>query len=234
MSYLWGIDTLINSRFVIGDTNNNVHWIPMNPMNLDFDNDNDLYDPDSIEFYCENQNLSSLKDATIPQDTIDLFCKENKLRDFEGLPLSVKYIHCSRNKISSFKGLHSNVETIIMDNNKITNLNELSKYAPNLIDINCDFNNITGLHCFIGIPKSLQTLKFNRNPIHYSVYKMTIDEIHYLNRWFEGLIKLRTLRLHYQIYKWWMSYWHHRLDHAGFSRFIKFRAVRDYNEYYLS
>jgi len=187
--------------------------------------------------YYQCFNFYSLIQYASSENIVTMNCVLNKLTDFYGLPKTVQCIFCSYNRISSFKGLHQNVKSIDLSNNRITSLNQLSDYVPNLKYLNCSNNNISTISDLIGLPDTVKTLHLYGNPI-YNTFKLRpqkiVDIVRYLNRWLRGLAILQKLRLHYQIHKWWMTYWHHQMDAKGYSRFIKYHAVKSYNKHYLS
>lgn len=207
--------------------------------------------------YCNRNNISSFKglekytDLTIiecnmnyissfdycPKNIKELSCCDNKITDLYALRhcTQLKRLLCSNNEIVHYRGLENclKLEYINCRHNRFTNFIGL----PDCVrDITCDYNRITEL---IHLPSNIQTLSFKANPIckyynnnDYRILRDIEAFIAVVKKFYKGLDLLRTLRLHYIIYNLWMSYWHYRLDTDGCSRFIKYRALKDYKKHF--
>jgi len=211
--------------------------------------------PQSLKYITCSVNLISNFDG-LPHETRKLWIQNNKLTNLEGLDSAapnLTLLDCDRNQITSLHGLPKLVSILRVDRNKITNFDGLTrdhqrlkiiecrhnkicsfKHLPiNMTNLHCNNNNITSMDYF---PSNVRYLAFENNPV-YSKYmnSWTVDQIHNdvidinVHKWIDGITLLRKLRLNYLLHSLWIQYWHHELDQDGFSRFIKYKAPKDYD-----
>ena len=126
-------------------------------------------DPYPGDFYCSNNNLTSLEGA--PSVVKGNFsCFNNNLTSLEGAPSAVKGdFYCSYNNLTSLEGAPSVVKGVFScSNNKLTSL----QGAPSAVkgDFYCTNNKLTSL---AGIHKIIKEIHgyadFENNPIKSSV-----------------------------------------------------------------
>lgn len=155
---------------------------------------------------CHSNNITSFDGlADFAPNLRHLVCNKNKITSFTGLPQGLLYLHCQDNQITSFHGLPNNISTVDCRNNPI---------KPDTIT---------------ELPDSLRCLDYKYTPAFDEFGGLSLDQVYNFKR---GIILLRKLKLHYIIYKLWMTYWHYTLDINGFSRFIKYKALQDYNKHF--
>ena len=126
-------------------------------------------DPYPGDFYCSNNNLTSLEGAPSVVNN-DFYCSNNKLTSLEGAPSAVKGdFVCSYNKLTSLEGAPSVVNGgFYCSNNNLTSL----EGAPSVVSgyFSCPNNKLTSL---AGIHKIIKEIHgaayFRSNPIKSSV-----------------------------------------------------------------
>ena len=126
-------------------------------------------DPYPGDFYCSNNNLTSLEGA--PSVVKGNFsCFNNNLTSLQGAPSAVKGdFYCTNNNLTSLEGAPSVVKGVFScSNNKLTSL----QGAPSAVkgDFYCTNNKLTSL---AGIHKIIKEIHgyadFENNPIKSSV-----------------------------------------------------------------
>lgn len=205
----------------------------------------------TVKLWIHNNKLTSLEglDSKAPNLRL-LHCNGNQITSLHGLPMPIFNLDCDKNRITSFEGLtneHLKLKTVSCNYNKIKNF----KYLPKtVITLYCSNNQIASMEY---LPPRVTYLIFGNNPVaqgpmregqatmyrsydhNVGTWTWTIDQIHNdvininVRKWIDGITLIRRLRLNFALHNLWTQYWHHRLDEHGFSRFIKYKAPKDYN-----
>src|SRR5688572_10465355 len=155
----------------------------------------------------------------LPESIKIMYCIGNKIESWAGLPTNIEYINVTGNRLINFEDLPHcpNLQQIDCAMNAIMNFTGLDLRAPNLHTIDCLDNNIVSFHglgskvkiiCCVGnhivsvsgLPASVDFIDHECNPIGH----LSLEDMHYMNRWFKGLEILKNLRLHYSVHYWWM------------------------------
>lgn len=78
-----------------------------------------------MRFYCNYQNLTSLRDIKIDTNCHQLDCDNNQLVDLDGCPSHITWITCQNNFLTSLKGCPTTLEFLDCSYNKLSTLDYL-------------------------------------------------------------------------------------------------------------
>ncbi len=206
-----------------------------------------------IKYVCPS-DITSFNQCNIPKNANHVYCENNKVDTFEGLPegitnitiqntsiTSFKYlpksitsIVCGTNNINSFEFIPANVKSIYIVNTNITSF----KYLPyGVMWLYCNNNNIKNLNY---LPPSVKMLVCSNNPCCAELISKGLRQIHrenndiIISNWLSGMSNLRYLRLNYLIHSIWKRYWYDQRDDQGYSRACRHLASKNCPDGFLS